>query len=123
MGRGVSGAVGLQRAGDPDAGRALDGRGPLPGAEGGGGLPDYADATKFADQWLHPHPGTDGALAMAMGQVILTEFFVRRQVPYFTDYVRRFTDLPFLVALDERADGGHTPGKFVTAADPGPAGP
>ncbi|MGW5942073.1 nitrate reductase subunit alpha [Streptomyces celluloflavus] len=84
--------------------------------------PDYADATKFADQWLHPHPGTDGALAMAMGQVILTEFFVRRQVPYFTDYVRRFTDLPFLVALDERADGGHTPGKFVTAADPGPAG-
>ncbi|MFE5741481.1 nitrate reductase subunit alpha [Streptomyces celluloflavus] len=84
--------------------------------------PDYADATKFADQWLHPHPGTDGALAMAMGHVILTEFFVRRQVPYFTDYVRRFTDLPFLVALDERADGGHTPGKFVTAADPGPAG-
>ncbi|EOY49930.1 Respiratory nitrate reductase alpha chain [Streptomyces lividans 1326] len=81
--------------------------------------PDYADATKFADEWLHPHPGTDGALAMAMGHVLLTEFFVRRQVPYFTDYVKRFTDLPFLVALDEHAAGRWTPGKFVTAADLG----
>ncbi|ANH92539.1 nitrate reductase subunit alpha [Streptomyces sp. SAT1] len=80
--------------------------------------PDYADATKFADEWLHPHPGTDGALAMAMGHVILTEFFVRRQVPYFTDYVRRFTDLPFLVELTEhpRHAGAFVPGKFVTAA-------
>lgn len=83
--------------------------------------PDYADATKFADEWLHPHPGTDGALAMAMGHVILTECFVRRQVPYFTDYVRRFTDLPFLVELDER-EGAFVPGKFVTAALLGPDG-
>ncbi|WEH36408.1 nitrate reductase subunit alpha [Streptomyces sp. AM 4-1-1] len=81
--------------------------------------PDYADATKFADEWLHPHPGTDGAVAMAMGHVILKEFFVERQVPYFTDYVKRFTDLPFLVELRER-DGGRcpVPGKFLTAADP-----
>ncbi|MFC9283173.1 nitrate reductase subunit alpha [Streptomyces collinus] len=77
--------------------------------------PDYADATKFADEWLHPHPGTDGALAMAMGHVVLTECFVRRRVPYFTDYVSRFTDLPFLVELDEH-DGRFVPGKFVTAA-------
>ncbi|WP_329466813.1 nitrate reductase subunit alpha [Streptomyces sp. NBC_01431] len=81
--------------------------------------PDYADATKFADEWLHPHPGTDGALAMAMGHVVLTEFFVQRQVPYFTDYVKRFTDLPFLVALDEYGEGQYVPGKFVTAADLG----
>ncbi|MEU2794422.1 nitrate reductase subunit alpha [Streptomyces sp. NPDC007100] len=80
--------------------------------------PDYADATKFADEWLHPHPGTDGALAMAMGHVILRECFVDRQVPYFTDYVKRFTDLPFLVGLEER-DGSFVPGKFVTAAAPG----
>ncbi|MEL3944304.1 nitrate reductase subunit alpha [Streptomyces sp. LNU-CPARS28] len=79
--------------------------------------PDYADATKFADEWLHPHPGTDGALAMAMGHVILRECFVDRQVPYFTDYVKRFTDLPFLVSLDERAGDTHTPGAFVTAKD------
>lgn len=85
--------------------------------------PDYADATKFADEWLHPHPGTDGALAMAMGNVILRECFVERRVPYFTDYVRRFTDLPFLVTLDEHERGQgqgretatHTPGAFVTA--------
>ncbi|WP_432168823.1 nitrate reductase subunit alpha [Streptomyces sp. 1222.5] len=77
--------------------------------------PDYADATKFADEWLHPHPGTDGALAMAMGHVVLTECFVRRRVPYFTDYVRRFTDLPFLVEIEER-DGAFVPGRFVTSA-------
>ncbi|WP_440102125.1 nitrate reductase subunit alpha [Streptosporangium sp. H16] len=82
--------------------------------------PDYADNVKFADEWLAAHPGTDGALAMAMGHVILTEFFVRCEVPYFTDYVKRYTDLPFLVGLDERA--GHcVPGKFLTAADLGDA--
>ena len=64
--------------------------------------PDYADNAKFADEWLHPHPGTDGALAIAMGHVILKEFFVDRQTDFFTDYVRKFTDLPFLVTLTER---------------------
>ena len=48
-----------------------------------------------------PHPGTDGALAMAMGHVILKEFFVDRQVPRFVDYVKQYTDLPFLVTLRE----------------------
>ncbi|MWK40572.1 nitrate reductase subunit alpha [Actinomadura sp. J1-007] len=81
--------------------------------------PDYSDATKFADEWLHPHPGTDGALAMAMGHVILREHFVERDTPYFTDYVKRFTDLPFLVELREESDGAFVPGKFVTASDLG----
>ena len=49
--------------------------------------PDYADNTKFADTWLPAQPGTDGALAMAMGHVILKEFFVDRRVPFFVDYV------------------------------------
>ncbi|MFE3187562.1 nitrate reductase subunit alpha [Nocardia sp. NPDC059240] len=78
--------------------------------------PDYADNVKFADEWLAPHPGTDGALAMAMGHVILREFFVDRQVPYFQDYVQRYTDLPFLVRL-EQGENGFRPGKFLTAAD------
>ncbi len=78
--------------------------------------PDYADNVKFADDWLMAAPGTDGALAMAMGHVVLKEFFVDRQVEYFTDYCRAFTDLPFLVILDE-ADGAYRPGKFLTAAD------
>ncbi|GEB49807.1 nitrate reductase subunit alpha [Streptomyces cacaoi] len=77
--------------------------------------PDYADATKFADEWLHPHPGTDAALAMAMGHVLLREFHVERQVPYFTDYVKRYTDLPFLVELEEHEQGGFVPGPFLTA--------
>ncbi|MEV7420860.1 molybdopterin-dependent oxidoreductase, partial [Streptomyces sp. NPDC089919] len=80
--------------------------------------PDFADNTKFADEWMHPHPGTDGALAMAMGHVILKEFFVDRQTPFFTDYVRKYTDLPFLVSLRE-TEQGLVPGKFVTAADLG----
>jgi nitrate reductase alpha subunit len=80
--------------------------------------PDYADNVKFADDWLAPHPGTDGALAMAMGHVILTEFFRDRQVPYFTDYVSRFTDLPFLVTL-ERCGDALRPSRFLTAADLG----
>ena len=64
--------------------------------------PDYAEHTKFADHWLAAEPGTDGALAMAMGHVILKEFYVEREVPYFRDYARRFTDLPLLVTLRER---------------------
>ncbi len=76
--------------------------------------PDYADNTKFADEWLAPHPGTDGALAMAMGHVILKEFFVDRETPAFHDYVTRYTDLPFLVTVTER-DGAYVPGKFLTA--------
>ncbi|HZD71558.1 MAG TPA: molybdopterin-dependent oxidoreductase, partial [Actinomycetes bacterium] len=80
--------------------------------------PDYSDHTKFADDWLAAAPGTDGALAMAMGHVILTEFFRDRQVPYFTDYVKTYTDLPFLVTLREHGDGW-VPDRFLTAADLG----
>ncbi|WP_411285077.1 nitrate reductase subunit alpha [Lapillicoccus sp.] len=93
--------------------------------------PDYADNVKFADEWLAPRPGTDGALAMAMGHVILKEFFVDRQVPYFSDYVSRYTDLPFLIRLDPVPGGGdgahpggggdpaYVSGKFLTAEDLG----
>lgn len=79
--------------------------------------PDYGDHTKFADDWLAAAPGTDGALAMAMGHVILTEFYHDRQVPYFTEYAQTYTDLPFLVRLRERDGGGYVPEKFLTAAD------
>lgn len=65
--------------------------------------PDYADNTKFADEWLPAQAGTDAALAMAMGHVILKEFFVDRQVPFFNDYVKTYTDLPFLITLTQNA--------------------
>jgi nitrate reductase alpha subunit len=83
--------------------------------------PDYADNTKFADEWLPAQAGTDGALAMAMGHVILREYLVDRQVPFFADYVRTYTDLPFLVTLTQR-DGAWVPAKNLTAAHLGDTG-
>ncbi|HEX5407859.1 MAG TPA: nitrate reductase subunit alpha, partial [Pseudonocardiaceae bacterium] len=82
--------------------------------------PDYSEHTKFADDWLAAAPGTDGALAMAMGHVILSEFYRDRQVPYFTEYAKTYTDLPFLVRLRERTGEkgtAYVPDKFLTAAD------
>jgi nitrate reductase alpha subunit len=79
--------------------------------------PDYADNVKFADEWLAIAPGTDGALAMSMGHVILKEFFVDRETPYFADYTKKYTDLPYLVALDASDDGTYRAGKFLTASD------
>lgn len=79
--------------------------------------PDFADNTKFADEWCRLAPGTDGALAMAMGHVILSKFHVGEKEPFFLDYMRRFTDAPFLITLDDRGDGTYTPGKFLTASN------
>ena len=45
--------------------------------------PDYSEAAKFGDIWLSVKQGTDAALGMAMGHVILEELHVDRQVPYF----------------------------------------
>ncbi|MHB0776077.1 nitrate reductase subunit alpha [Halomonas sp. WWR20] len=78
--------------------------------------PDYSEASKFGDIWLHPKQGTDAALALALGHVVLREYHVDRQVPYFDDYARRFTDMPFLVKLVER-DGRMIPDRLVRAAD------
>ena len=80
--------------------------------------PDYADNVKFADEWLPAQAGTDAALAMAMGHVILKENFVDRKVEYFDSYVKQYTDLGMLITLVEHPDGhGLTAGKFITAAD------
>ena len=78
--------------------------------------PDYSEASKFSDIWLSPRAGTDSALAMAMGHVILREFHLDRQVEYFEDYARRYTDMPMLVRLDER-DGRYVPGRMLRAGD------
>jgi nitrate reductase alpha subunit len=78
--------------------------------------PDYSEAAKFGDLWLHPKQGTDAALAMAFGHVILKEFHVERQVPYFSDYCRRYSDMPFLVRLKEQ-DGHFVPERFLRASD------
>ncbi len=80
--------------------------------------PDYTDNTKFADEWVAPHPGTDGALALAMGHVILREHFVSTRTPRFEDYMRRYTDAPYLVTIERNGDA-LVPGKFLTASDLG----
>ncbi len=93
--------------------------------------PDYSEVAKLADIWMHPKQGTDAAVAMAMGHVILKEFYFpdggqeRLAAPgsssslggqppagntgarttrsaYFDDYVRRYTDMPMLVMLKEQ---------------------
>ncbi|HEU4624015.1 MAG TPA: nitrate reductase subunit alpha, partial [Steroidobacteraceae bacterium] len=78
--------------------------------------PDYAEVAKLSDLWLHPKAGTDAALAMAMGHVILREFHLDRTVPWFDDYCRRFTDMPMLVKLVKRGDRW-VPDRYVRASD------
>ena len=92
--------------------------------------PDYAENVKFADEWVRAQPGTDGALALAMGHVIFKEFYVENPTPFFIDYAKTYTDLPFLVELEPvtgttggdaaahgDAPGVFRPGKFLVAGD------
>ena len=78
--------------------------------------PDYAEVSKLADIWLHPKQGTDAAMAMAMGHVILKEFHIDRKSAYFEDYARKYTDLPMLVKLVKRGDS-YVADRFVRASD------
>ena len=64
--------------------------------------PDYSEVAKLADLWMHPKQGTDAAVAMAMGHVILKEFYFDKRSTYFDDYARRYTDLPMLVMMKEQ---------------------
>jgi len=87
--------------------------------------PDYSEVAKLSDIWLHPKQGTDAALAMAMGHVILKEFYFpdggKPRSPYFDDYARRYTDLPMLVMLKAHTlpDGSQVmvPERYVRASD------
>ncbi|HOI64997.1 MAG TPA: nitrate reductase subunit alpha [Thiomonas arsenitoxydans] len=77
--------------------------------------PDYSEVAKLSDEWLHPKQGTDSALAMAMGHVMLREFhFGEHKSDYFIDYCRKYTDMPLLVRLEEREIAA---GRKVLAAD------
>jgi nitrate reductase alpha subunit len=76
--------------------------------------PDFSEVSKHADWWIPVNAGMDGALWMAVDHVILKEFYVDRQVPYFVDYLKRYADAPFLVELEE-AGKTYTAGKFLRA--------
>ncbi|HUY02133.1 MAG TPA: nitrate reductase subunit alpha, partial [Rhodocyclaceae bacterium] len=83
--------------------------------------PDYSEVAKLSDLWLHPKQGTDAALAMAMGHVILKEFYFDKRSAYFDDYARRYTDLPMLVMLkDHTLESGEkirVPDRYLRASD------
>lgn len=78
--------------------------------------PDYSEVAKLSDSWLPARQGTDSALAMAMGHVILKEFHVAGKSEYFDDYCRMYTDMPFLVMLEEK-DGIYVPGRTLRSSD------
>jgi nitrate reductase / nitrite oxidoreductase, alpha subunit len=83
--------------------------------------PDYAESTTTADTWLNVKTGTDGAMAMAMGHVILKEYYQDSSCSFFADYAKAYTDFPFFVMFDEKdgEDGIYTAGRFLNAADLG----
>lgn len=72
--------------------------------------PDFSQVSKYADWWIPIHPGQDGAFWMAVNHVLLKEFYADREVPYFQDYLKRYTDAPFLVEIK---DG--RPGRYLRA--------
>lgn len=78
--------------------------------------PDYAEYVKFADTWLPVNVGMDAALAMAMTHVILKEFYLDNETPYFLDYVKKYTDLPFLVTLKPQGQA-YVADRFLLASD------
>ncbi|TQV70560.1 nitrate reductase subunit alpha [Exilibacterium tricleocarpae] len=84
--------------------------------------PDYSEVAKLTDLWLNPRQGTDSALAMAMGHVVLREFHLESKgaspSEYFDDYLRMYTDMPFLVMLEEK-DGAYVPARTLRASDLG----
>ena len=78
--------------------------------------PDFSQVCKYADQWVPLHAGSDGAFWMAVTHVILKEFHHQKQTPFFLDYVKRYTDSPYLVQLEKDGEG-YKPGRLLRAGD------
>lgn len=80
--------------------------------------PDYSEASKLCDLWLPIKQGTDSAMAMAMGHVILKEFYLSldNNSSYFIDYAKCYTDMPYLVMID-KANNYHVAGRYLRAFD------
>ena len=104
-------------------GRPLLYRSALQGHQTVAVTPDYAEVAKLCDHWLNPKQGTDSAMALAMGHVMLKEFHLDREVGYFRDYVRRYTDMPMLVLLEAREGGHYAAGRCARRRSGGRAGP
>ncbi|WP_114313448.1 nitrate reductase subunit alpha [Thermus caldifontis] len=72
--------------------------------------PDFSQVAKYADWWIPINPGQDGAFWMAVNHVLLKEYYAEREVPYFLDYLKRYTDAPLLIEI---RDG--RPGRYLRA--------
>jgi len=79
--------------------------------------PDFSQVSKYADQWIPLNAGQDGAYWMAVNHVILKEFHHERETPYFLNYLKRYTDTPFLVRLEQSPTGEQANGT-ESKADP-----
>jgi nitrate reductase / nitrite oxidoreductase, alpha subunit len=71
-------------------------------------FPEYNASSTHADIWVPVKPGTDGALALGMANVIVNEIL------YDPAYIKQFTDMPLLVRTDN--------GKFLRESDMVPGG-
>ncbi len=78
--------------------------------------PDYSEVAKLTDLWIHPKQGTDAALAQAFCHVIFKEFHLENPRSYATDYLRRYTDMPMLVLMEEHKECLR-PTRFLRASD------
>jgi len=67
--------------------------------------PDFNQVAKYADEWISLNAGQDGAWWMAVNHVILNEFHHGEKTPFFLDYLKQFSDSPFLVELEPAGDG------------------
>ena len=76
--------------------------------------PDFNQVAKYADEWISLNAGQDGAWWMAVNHVILKEFHHEQQNEFFLNYVRSYSDCPYLVELTER-DGAFDPGQMLRA--------
>ncbi len=73
--------------------------------------PDFSMVAKYADWWIPANAGQDTAFWLAVDHVLLTECYRDRTVPYFDEYVKQYTDLPFLVEIDDEG----RPGRYLRA--------
>ena len=80
--------------------------------------PDYNEAAKLSDLWIPIKQGTDSALSMAMGHVILKEFYLNEnnKSNYFINYAKTYTDMPCLLILD-KVENNYIPSRFLRASD------
>ncbi|MEW6731146.1 MAG: nitrate reductase subunit alpha [Acidobacteriota bacterium] len=81
--------------------------------------PDFNQVAKYADQWIPLHAGQDGPFWLAVDHIILKEFHVEKKIPYFLNYLKRYTDSPFLIKLvanmTKQPTQSYQPGQLLRA--------